>query len=1511
MTACLGEALEGRRLLAVDPLISEFQAINRTTVRDADGEYSDWIELYNSDTQPLNLDGWYLTDDKLNLTKWQLPTASIGALDFLTVFASGKDRRDPVQQLHANFDLDDQGEYLAIVRPDGITIAQSYDPYPPQYADQSYGVAASRTPYDLLPGKSPTKALVPTDASLGATWIAAGFDDSAWINGTTGVGYEELIPAYTVNELFDSPLSADWSVEIPAGGTGTATVAGGALRLVVPAGQFLSAGNRGTAPIVYRTIPNSTGDFELVTTIAQGSNDRGGAGIVVTDAATGLPAVQLEYQSRVTFRLLAGGTSQGTTANLSRSQYSLRLVRDARAKTWTGYYRLDDADPWTEVGMATDGINDTPIIGDPRAGVYARGSSSSAITARFDEFNISVPDQPPAYGPEIGLNVQAAMQDKNSSVYVRMPFTFTGDPAELDELALTARYDDGFIAYLNGAELTRQNVPLQSAWNSVALSSHGAVNGQISVQQIDVSAGLSALVRGQNVLAVHAMNVAPDDLDMFFDAQLLGTQVVPLIDQFMVTPTPGSGNSLPAAPTPQIGGDQGTFFGSTLVTLTIADISPHLEIHYTLDGTDPTRESPLYTGPLALDRSAMLQARTFDNSLHPSFVPSNPAGGTFIAIDPALESLSSDLPLMILDSIDKPLASTYALDVTGMNVVVLDTSAMNGRSSLDSDLIDYLGRGGAREYGEATAGQPKPYIDFQTWGSDGNDPSDADPGGLLGMAPDTDWMLHAPYSFDAALIRHQVAYALSNQMGMWAPHYRNVEVYFNRDDGLVSPSDYAGVYVLMEKVEQGPHRIDVADISNSPQNNVEPNISGGYIWKIDRLDPNEGSFSAGGQSLQWVYPRDPDSRTAPEEYRATAQQEQWVIDYFNEFAATLENPDINDPNGYSKFIHPEVWVDQHLLNVWMMNVEALRLGTYLTKDRGERLKIGPQSGGEGEDSFSRSAESNDDRDDDPLHWRARTGDLGTDYFGNGTQRWWGDLFQDPGFWQLYVDRWQMWRKTVLNDENVGQLIDGLADEVRESAARNIEKWSASRPRRSSSYRGNLLDGTYQGEINNMKKWLQERARFMDENFTRPPRVVVRGRPLDVVSVAVVNPGESILITGPEQRFFSDETLVDGAAGATTAAYLVPADDSLGDAWTATGFDDGAWNRGPLGLGFDSGTDFTELIKTQVSPNDVVPGSTTLLVRVPFEVVDLNQARQNDLVLKIKYDDGFVAYLNGHRVLDRHLRDTRLAWNSRANTRLDSEAVIFEEHDLSQFTDFLVQGTNVLAIRAINGTATSNDMLVLPELVSREVTVGINPNGNVYYTTDGSDPRDADGQPSASATLLPLGQGITINQDTRIIARNFDDTDRGPESRIVLTDWSGPIDIQLRVAATVRGDFDGDGVVNQTDIQLLFAQLGSATAPFEYDLTSDGLVNADDRDELIRSILNTGYGDANLDQIFDSRDLLQIAQLGEYEDQTTDNSMWSSGDWDGDGEFTSADLVLAFQSAEYQPNAARRNPRCCR
>src|SRR6188474_2827515 len=95
------------------PVISEFLADNDGGLKDEDGEDHDWIEIHNPDTAAVNLAGWRLTDDVTKLSKWVFPSVDLGPNARLIVWASEKDRN--VGQLHTNFQLDQDGEYLALI----------------------------------------------------------------------------------------------------------------------------------------------------------------------------------------------------------------------------------------------------------------------------------------------------------------------------------------------------------------------------------------------------------------------------------------------------------------------------------------------------------------------------------------------------------------------------------------------------------------------------------------------------------------------------------------------------------------------------------------------------------------------------------------------------------------------------------------------------------------------------------------------------------------------------------------------------------------------------------------------------------------------------------------------------------------------------------------------------------------------------------------------------------------------------------------------------------------------------------------------------------------------------------------------------------------------------------------------------------------------------------------------------------------------------------------------------
>ena len=105
-------------------VISEFMALNGSKppltsgeLLDEDGDSSDWIEIYNSTDTAISLNGWYLTDDANDLTRWELPNVQIDPGQYNIIFASGKDRDDPDGELHTNFQLVGSPGFLGLVRP--------------------------------------------------------------------------------------------------------------------------------------------------------------------------------------------------------------------------------------------------------------------------------------------------------------------------------------------------------------------------------------------------------------------------------------------------------------------------------------------------------------------------------------------------------------------------------------------------------------------------------------------------------------------------------------------------------------------------------------------------------------------------------------------------------------------------------------------------------------------------------------------------------------------------------------------------------------------------------------------------------------------------------------------------------------------------------------------------------------------------------------------------------------------------------------------------------------------------------------------------------------------------------------------------------------------------------------------------------------------------------------------------------------------------------------------------
>ncbi len=125
------------QIITNDIVINEFMADNSTSISDQNGEFDDWIELYNPTSSPINLSGRYLTDKKDNLTKYKFtqPNLILNPNEFLLIWC---DEQGSQQGIHTNFKLSKDGEFIALVETDGVSVIDSIS-FGPQQTDMSFG----------------------------------------------------------------------------------------------------------------------------------------------------------------------------------------------------------------------------------------------------------------------------------------------------------------------------------------------------------------------------------------------------------------------------------------------------------------------------------------------------------------------------------------------------------------------------------------------------------------------------------------------------------------------------------------------------------------------------------------------------------------------------------------------------------------------------------------------------------------------------------------------------------------------------------------------------------------------------------------------------------------------------------------------------------------------------------------------------------------------------------------------------------------------------------------------------------------------------------------------------------------------------------------------------------------------------------------------------------------------------------------------------------------------------
>jgi spore coat protein CotH len=297
---------------------------------------------------------------------------------------------------------------------------------------------------------------------------------------------------------------------------------------------------------------------------------------------------------------------------------------------------------------------------------------------------------------------------------------------------------------------------------------------------------------------------------------------------------------------------------------------------------------------------------------------------------------------------------------------------------------------------------------------------------LLDMPEDDDWILSAPYS-DKTLMRDPFVYGLLRDMGRYAVNTRYVEVYL---DG-----DYRGVYILMESIKRRKQRVDAR-----------------AIVKLDKIKPDDKTFTT-PSGAQLVY-HDPKPKKLEDD---TKQELQAAFDAFEK---GLED------GTYAERFDTAAAVDHILANDLVLNCDGMAFSTYFHLRKDGTLVLGPVW------DFNLAMGN-------AGHGRGRATDGWLVDF-NPRPMWWSSLFKDDAFVTAYVERWKELRGGLLSDEALRARIDELAGEIGDTHVRNFRRWPILGVE---VWPNPMPDPTsYSGQLDELRRWLVERAAWMDANI---------------------------------------------------------------------------------------------------------------------------------------------------------------------------------------------------------------------------------------------------------------------------------------------------------------------------------------------------------------------------------------------------------------------------------------------
>ena len=480
-----------------------------------------------------------------------------------------------------------------------------------QDPDHAFGFPVSGEP--LLETGATGRCHIPTDESLGRAWTASDFDDADWASGASGMGFGLQVAGLTVLDVRSSSQLWTLSAADAAIASANAQNSKSEIRQVA---NLLDSGGSGRFGND-ETFPNGGGDdftTQVSGTIIVPSAGMWTFGMNSDDGGR----IRIDGKDVMVDDTLHGPEDHFGSTNLTAGSHTLEAIFFERG----GGAHME---VFAAKGSFSSWNSNFKLIGDTEAGGVAA---------------FTTPDGASGGDGLVKTDIQARLQGANPGVYLRFPLTI---PDAIDSLSLSMRYNDGFVAYLNGSKVASANAIEDPSWDSTSATTRPS-SDTLARQSFNLPEHIGLLTSGtENVLAIHGLNASRNDSSFLILPELEGGQLAPGTPFYFDEATPGALNAEPVSvgkvADTKFDVDRGFYdepFQVAIVTETEG-----ATIRYTTDGSEPTEtKGTVYEGPITISETTVLRVAAFKTGYDPTNIDTQ----TYLFLDDVLEQGSSAPP---------------------------------------------------------------------------------------------------------------------------------------------------------------------------------------------------------------------------------------------------------------------------------------------------------------------------------------------------------------------------------------------------------------------------------------------------------------------------------------------------------------------------------------------------------------------------------------------------------------------------------------------------------------------------------------------------------------------------------------------------------------------------------------------------------------------------------------------------------------------------------------------------